>query len=268
MGFSYVIPGLCSASMGMTLGVYEDLIEIFSSFYKFKIIKKHIFLLSGIVIGLLLCFLLFTNLLENYTGYLSSLFVGLVLGDYIKKKKIREIRKSNILYFIVGIGTILLISLIGNIQVAKSESFKFNFLDLLVLSFVSILSSLALILPGISGSMLLYVFGVYEKLSKAFEHIISNLFSSQPLIWLNLLVIIVFFCSFITGILVFSKIIDKFIKIKNNKFLTLINGFLIGSVLVLIYDILINTNGYFDIIFCSIMILIGVFISTLLEKKQ
>lgn len=268
MGISYMIPGLCSASMGITLGVYEDIIEIFSSFYKVKTIKKHLTLIIGIVIGLVSCMLLLSKLLDSYTNFLSSLFVGFVISDYVKNKKIKELNKENILCFIIGIIIVLFISIVGNIQLSKNINNVFFGFEFILLSIISILSSLALILPGISGSMILYVFGIYEKLSKSFESMIYSILNSQPLIDGKFWYIVIFFVSFLVGILVFSKIIDKFLKLNNNRFIGVINGFLIGSMLILIYEVCINIDNFVNFVICLVLLLLGILVSIILGKKQ
>lgn len=268
MGISFVTPGLCSASMGISLGVYEDIIELFSSFYKLKTIKKHLLLILGIFTGLVLCFLIFINLFEKYSIYLSSLFIGFILGDYLKDNKIKMINRKNILYFILGIIIVSMFYLLGNIQLIKKiEMSSFIFLNL-SLFFVSILASIALILPGISGSMILFMFGVYEKISESIELIINNILTFQPLIDENFVYIVTFLASFLLGILVFSKIIDKFIKTNNSKFLVIINGFVVGSMLILMYEIVVPIKFFYEMILCFIFILFGLYINNKVKKSN
>lgn len=263
-----MIPGLCSASMSITLGIYEDIIELFSSFYKPKILKKHFMLAIGIIIGLILCVLIFSKLFGKYKLYLSSIFIGFILGDYIKSKKIKEVKKNNIIYFLIGIAVVIFTTLIGNIQLINNVGTNSLFFEYLLLSLISIFSSLALILPGISGSMILYIFGVYEKVSKSIESIIYNIFNFQPLLGQEFLYLLIFLLTFILGILVFSKIVDKFLKNNNIKFLTLINGFVIGSIIVLMFDVVVSITSFYNILISILLISIGTFISNLLKRSN
>ncbi len=260
IGLTYIIPGLCSASMAISLGVYEDMLELFSSFYKPKIIKKHFLFIIGIIIGVIIIGMIFMLLFDKFQWIFLSIFVGFILGKTKKKNNSKISKRIKYPLFIFIIMVTIILNFIGNNRLISFGS-EMNFLMGIILFFVSIISSLALILPGISGSMFLFVFGFYDLFLKSIKQIITQLFSSQTLQYENFVVLLVFGSGFIFGILTFSKIIDKLSKKYPNAFLLISSGFLYGSLAVLLINLATSVLFSYRFLISLFILGIGVYIA-------
>ena len=267
IGLTYIIPGLCSASMAISLGVYEDMLELFSSFYKPKIIKKHFLFIIGIIIGVIIIGLIFMLLFDKFQWIFLSIFVGFILGKTRKKNNSRVSKRIKYPLFIFIIMVTIILNFIGNNRLISFGS-EMNVLMGIILFFVSIISSLALILPGISGSMFLFVFGFYDLFLKSIKQIITQLFTSQTLQYENFVVLLVFGSGFIFGILTFSKIIDKLSKKYPNAFLLISSGFLYGSLIVLLINLATSVLFSYRFVISLFILGIGVYIARKTSIKE
>ena len=267
IGLTYIIPGLCSASMAISLGVYEDMLELFSSFYKPKIIKKHFLFIIGIIIGVIIIGMIFMLLFDKFQWIFLSIFVGFILGKTRKKNNLRVSKRIKYPLFIFIIMVTIILNFIGNNRLISFGS-EMNVFTCIILFFVSIISSLALILPGISGSMFLFVFGFYDLFLKSIKQIITQLFSSQTLQHENFVVLLVFGSGFIFGILTFSKIIDKLSKKYPNAFLLISSGFLYGSLAVLLINLATSVLFSYRFVISLFILGIGVYIARKTSIKE
>lgn len=280
LGMSYVIPGICSASMALTLGCFEDMIEIFEGFYQIKILKKHFWFIFGIIIGIIGYVFLFNWLYEKFPHLILGLFLGMIINGFpIKKDEFVKEEKINthigykiirVILFITGFIVITVINFVGNnYPIISIENGLIGYY--FYVFFTAIIASLALILPGISGALLLVTFGIYVPLLKSVETIIIiNLFNFHLLIDENLMLVILFLMGFILGILLFSKIIVIFMKKYPRAFFSLTNGFMLASILTMVYSVIeiFNKTG-FDLFKCfstMIFIIFGYFFIKYFER--
>ena len=86
IGASYVIPGVCSATTAISLGQYDNILEITSNIYNPKIILKHWLLIISIIIGVLFSLILFGVIFKNIPFILMSIFLGVNIGMFSYKK--------------------------------------------------------------------------------------------------------------------------------------------------------------------------------------
>lgn len=265
LGITYIIPGLCSASMALTLGVYNDMLELFSSFYKPSIIKKHFLFIGGMSIGALLGLFVFTSLYDKIPFVFLSLFIGFILSNLKKEESNKTINFNNFVVILV-ITLLICLNLVGNIRILSFNE-NITFMTLLFVFFVGIISSLALILPGISGAMVLFIFGVYDLIVKTLQGIITKQFFSQTLLDENFIVLLVFGVGFLIGIIAFSKIIDKFISKNKPLFLSITKGFLLGSVVILSIDLFKSVGFSLYLVLSFLLVLTGYFIGKRTLKK-
>lgn len=266
LGITYIIPGLCSASMAITLGIYHDLLDIFSSFYNIKTIKKHFLLIIGMILGIIIAIFIFLTLFESFNYIFLSFFIGVISTSLFKKEELKIIKKKNILIVLITIICTLLFDTIGNIRMISFDEEYLVFTYIFVF-LIAILSSLALVLPGISGAMVLFVFGVYDVILKSFKDIINFLNGTQPLLEGQIAFFVVFLVGFLVGILVFSKIIDKFSTRFPSLFIAISKGFLWGSFIILLVNLgeIVVFNWTFLV--CILVAISGsIFVEKILKK--
>lgn len=165
IGVATLVPGVSGGTMAIILGVYDEMLHAVGSF--FADWKKHALFLMELGIGGLLGVFFFSRLLEDVvnkypfvTGYL---FVGVILGGVpVLYKKSTEGKRDykNLLFLAIGFVTVLLLSSEpeATTTMATMEGFK----SILFLFFAGIVIAVALVLPGISASFMLYVLNLYS----------------------------------------------------------------------------------------------------------
>ena len=224
MGASDVIPGVSGGTIAVLLGIYDRLISSISGIFS-KDWKKHLSFLIPLGIGMAAAVLLLSKviewLFEHYPGPTKFFFLGLIIGilPYLfQQANVKNTFKINH-YILLLIGAILISMMIflqpheGTVITSRSAS------TYVLLFFSGMLGSAAMILPGISGSLVLLIIGVYSTVISA----ISNL---------ELDVMAVVGLGIICGVLLVSKIIHFCLEHYRNATFALIIGLVIGSIVV------------------------------------
>ncbi|MFK7900268.1 MAG: DUF368 domain-containing protein [Cyclobacteriaceae bacterium] len=224
MGAADVVPGVSGGTVAFITGIYERLLNALKSFnlsllkliFKGKIKEawRHIdgiFLLS-LFIGILLSVVSLAKVigwcLHDYPQLLWSFFFGLIIASIIYI--IRQIDHWNVsqgVTLVIGIGIALLIT-----SLSPSE-IEANYLTIFIAGAIAIC---AMILPGISGSFILLLMGMYSNVLTAVNE-------------RNLVFVGVFMLGCIVGLLSFSHVLSWTLKKYRNQTLALLTGFMIGA---------------------------------------
>lgn len=234
IGIANVIPGVSGGTMAIVFGIYDKLIETLANFITASIKKKieYIIFIAPIIIGAVIGILGFAKIVEflyaNYPLYTKLIFVVLVLPSIpivVKDEKIKEIK--NIIYFCLGMIFVLTFFMLVHKFSAEDMSFQmrktFDTAYGIKLLFCGYLAGGAMIIPGISGSLLLLALGEHQNVI----YYISNL-DFLPLAYFGVGVIL--------GIGLFTKIINYFLK----KYRSLTLFFILGIVVASLIEMLIN----------------------------
>jgi len=169
MGAANVIPGMSGSSVAFITGIYHEMLYSLASIdreavrllFQFKIADfwKKIngnflaVLLAGIITSLFALARLMTYLLTHHAISVGSFFFGMILISM--PLVLREIKRWNIgtaLSFIVGIGIAYGLTLLTRIQTPDA---------VWVIFIAGILTSCAMMFPGVSSSFALFLLGKY-----------------------------------------------------------------------------------------------------------
>ena len=231
MGMAEIVPGVSGGTIAFITGIYEELIGTITTFdfsligaFKEKGIKGLwnaingnflVFLLSGMLVGIGIGIFGISYLLDNYPEPLWGFFFGLILASVVYIfKKITSISWKEILLFLIG--TLFAYS-ITSINPGNGNS---N----LVFVFVSgAIAICALILPGISGSFILLLLGMYTVIVPGVKKLITD-FDTD-----TFLMITVFAFGCLTGLLLFSRVLSYTFKKFPNPTFAILSGFMLGS---------------------------------------
>lgn len=241
VGMVELIPGLSGSTIAIIGGFYEKLLHSINSVFVDKESKNILFLLKivlGMIIGFLFSLLSVRFALGNYEVQTIAFFIGIIFGFI--PIFVREIRNSipkssyKQYYIYICIGFILVCSV--NFSLASlidPSNLSISFFSLLYLFTSGFFASASLILPGLSGALILTILGVYD-------------IAIEALYTFNLLIISFVGSGAIVGILVMSK----FIKVLLTRYRTvtqhIIVGLLAGSIIIMISNInlLENINSF------------------------
>lgn len=236
MGASDVIPGVSGGTIAVLLGIYDRLIAAINGMFS-KHWKKHLAFLIPLGIGVIIAIFTLSRLmeflLEHYSGPTFYFFLGLILGILPYLFREADARTFKVNHVILLLIAAALVSLLAFLNVAEGAVIEDRSLSTYILLFFSgILGSAAMILPGISGSFILLVIGVYTTVISA----VSNL---------EFDVIIVTGAGIVVGIITMSKIINYFLNHFRKGTFAAVIGMVIGSVVVIFPGWPLNTTFLF-----------------------
>lgn len=265
LGVANVIPGVSGGTLAVTLGLYEPLLESIGNFFKEP--KKHFKLLLPIILGVLIAIIttskLVTYALNNYKAQTIFLFIGLICGgvSLIMRKTREKTNFVNLLIFFITFAIVIGINFleVGKLSISFSSMHVGDYLLLVLMGFVA---SSAMVIPGISGSFVLMLFGYYEKIMAT----ISNLTDFSKL-GHNLTILVPFGIGVLIGIVFMAKLITKLITKYETKTYFAILGFVDSSIVLLIMQIGDISLNFKNIVTCVLAFLWGYFLSRAIDKE-
>lgn len=224
MGSSDVVPGVSGGTIAVLLGIYQQLIEAISKLFS-KEWKKSLMFLIPLVIGAGLAIFslskVINRLLEHYPSYTFFFFIGLIIGVlpflFRESKALETFKWQHIVLLVIGAILIILIPTNGEEELIITDRSLTTYLFLFI---SGIVASAAMILPGISGSLVLLVLGSYGTILHAVEHF-------------DIPVIIVVGIGIFIGIISVSNLIKYFLSHFETATFSVIIGFVIGSIWVI-----------------------------------
>ncbi|WP_423188840.1 DUF368 domain-containing protein [Alkalibacterium sp. f15] len=250
IGISNIIPGVSGGTMAVSFGIYDDVIHAFTNVRKeFKLSMRILGpLIVGALIGVAGFSMVIEWLLAEHTLYTAFAFVGLILGGLpilsqsLKDSFKQEQRKANGVHVMLFVVFFLLVSWMGvaDISGGGPETISLGFGPLVALFFVGLVSAAAMVIPGISGSLLMLIMGYYYAVVYTINGFTSSLaaFNIAELIPFTLLLLAYAF-GMIVGIILISKVIDYFFK----NYPSFTYASILGLVLASPIAVIANTNA-------------------------
>lgn len=241
LGIANIIPGVSGGTLALILKIYYKIINSISEILKLTKIKKNLMFLAILATGMLTSILLAAKIFKAYAfdnGIIEALlmvfFIGLTFGSMLTlKPEISKETNSNKkilkhLLFLIGMAIIVFFLIIkeSNIQLQSTIPKDKNSIKYYLLLISSgAISGASMILPGISGSAVLLLFGFYKEIIL----IISEF---------NITLIAIFTTAVTIGIVTSILIIKKIIDNQLNNFIYLSRGLIFGSILQMILIVL------------------------------
>ncbi len=229
MGAANVIPGVSGGTIALITNIFERLINSIKSFNfhaikllftgKIKEFIKYtdLYFLISIFVGVLIAIIslakIFDYLFTNYPVYIWAYFFGLVLASvFFVGRTVSKWTISVIISFIIGTSVAVLVSILN--PATENQ----NFFYLIICGVAAICS---MILPGLSGSFILFIMGNYQLV--AIDAINER----------NVEILIPVLIGAAGGLLIFSHILSWVFKNYRNQTISLLTGFILGSVSIL-----------------------------------
>ena len=247
MGAVNKIPGVSGGTVAFITGIYEDLINSIKkiNFKSFKILffrgfndfyreingKFLTVVFSGVIASFFSVSLILDRLIEDYELYVFGLFFGMILGSfYVIYYQLERLNIKTSLGILVGLSIGILISFAENFEVTNSN---------LVIFISGMIAISGMILPGLSGSYLLLLMGSYTLIMvdsvNALYYTLIDIFSfnfdfvyDADRVYL-LKVILFFTIGSVCGLIFLSNILSTLLKRYKSITISVIIGFIAGS---------------------------------------
>ena len=248
LGITETIPGVSGGTIAVMMGFYDEFVKAVNHFGKNKreSVKFLIPLLFGIITGLLTFSSLAYYLLTHHSFPTILFFVGLIVGImppiYIKLRKLRRSKFDPKGFLLIVFPASILIVLsnlkeatvINPAEVIGNMETSFMFF----VFFAGILAAAALVVPGVSGSVVLLMLGVYPLATYSLSQIGHLMTDITNVVLLSDIckVLIPLGLGIIIGGLAMLKLIGKLLKNHYESVYSVILGLLLGSVYVLINE--------------------------------
>jgi putative membrane protein len=252
IGIANLVPGVSGGTMALVMGIYERLVEAIGGFFtnKKKRMGYFLFLLPvflGAAAGILLLARAFSFLLSSsaYAQPTYFFFVGLILGSIpflVSVHSDMKIRPVRIIYLLIGLGLVVILAFIGGrdnaVETSQARYTLFNIINItgisikygLWLFFCGVVTSSAMVIPGVSGSALLLGLGEYKNVLG----FVNELMAVQLLI---------FGMGALVGIVACARLIDYCLKRFPSNTYYFIIGLVIGSVFQVLMSSLESLNS-------------------------
>ncbi len=266
IGVANIIPGVSGGTLMITLGLYEEIINIISHF--FKNFKKNLKFIIPIGIGMILSILILSKVistcLDKYPYPTTFFFIGLIIGGIPllwNRAKASRYKLGNWIIFIITFSIILIFTFLksNDYIVSFSNMNLFNYLTLVI---IGIISAATMVIPGISGSFVLMLLGYYEPIINTIRDLTNFSLLSQ-----NLLILIPFGIGIIIGIIGVSKLIEWLFNKYPIKTYYGVLGFVMASIISIIKPLLGESVGVIEVIISIILMILGGIVSYKLGEK-
>ena len=212
IGVANAIPGVSGGTMMVSMGIYDDLIYCIT--HLFKQLKKSVLTLLpyfiGMAVGIVGLAFAIEYLFENFPLQTSMAFIGLILGGVpmlLKKVKKEKIGVPHIIAFLVLFAAIIAMQMFG--KSSEDVALVIGVIPFVKLFFVGVIASATMVIPGVSGSMMLMIMGYYNPILNAITEYVKGVTSGN---WNNVLTVsaslIPFGLGVVIGIFAIAKMIE------------------------------------------------------------
>ena len=238
-----IIPGVSGGTMAVSMGIYDKLIHCIT--HLFSELKKNIqFLVPifvGAGIGLVGLSFVIEYLFDIAPLETNLLFIGLILGGLPamwKRVKGNSIKVPHILSFVVFFALVVGLAAFGNGEGAEVV-IEPGVGMAIALFAVGIIAAATMIIPGVSGSMILLLLGFYNPIVTEINTFIRALVAFDiTALWRGILIFVPFGLGVVAGIFGIAKIIE----IVFNKYPLLAYWAIIGLIVASPFAILLLSN--------------------------
>ena len=275
IGVSNIIPGVSGGTMAVSMGIYDRVIYAVNNL--FKQFKKNFKDLLPIIIGVLIGLFAFAALIGSLLGTKSDeipitrlptnfAFIGLILGGLpaiYKRVNMKTARIPGVILFLVFLALVVVLPLLNP---PEARTVDHSIGTILLMIPLGAIASSTMVIPGISGSMILMLLGYYNPVINAMNDLRGG-------DWSSLAILAPYVIGLLVGIVFIAKLMNFLLKKHAALTFSAIFGLVIGSPVALLMQNrecfqLANAGNWIASIACLIVgFAIAWFMSTL-DKKE
>ncbi len=231
MAMADSVPGVSGGTIAFILGMYDKLISSISNLrYQEKRSESLAFLSKiavGWIIGFVVAIFFISGFVETHAYTISSVFLGFILVSIpLTIRDEKATMKGNyrhLIFTLIGLVTVTLISLFGQSVTSGNAAETTSLFAYIYVFIVGMIAICSMLLPGISGSTVLVIFGIYFQIINSVKEILTFDFSNLP-------IVIAFGMGILVGALSFVRVINYLFAHYRSQTLYLIQGLMIGSI--------------------------------------
>ncbi|GAA6491680.1 MAG TPA: DUF368 domain-containing protein [Candidatus Bariatricus faecipullorum] len=213
VGIANIIPGVSGGTMMVAMGLYDRLIHAITHLK--SELKESLKLLVPILLGAAIAIValsrLFEFLLDTYPIPTNFAFCGLIAGSLpfiLKKVKGHKVTVSRMIPAIIFFAIVILMAVMGETGGADADV-SFGLVNVIKLLLVGIIAAATMVIPGVSGSMMLMLLGYYDTILRSINSFMDALiaFDIQGLL-VYTGILFPFGIGVLIGIFLIAKVIE------------------------------------------------------------
>ena len=260
VGLGKIIPGVSGAMLAINFKIYEKLLMSITNFFDdWKANLKFLLIFgSGLLLAIILCSNFVLYLLSNYQFITLMFFIGLIIGGTYHFSKDIKYNCQRIIILII-IVTIFLILSLGNLD--NNYQLKNNFIDNFIFFTGGIIEIFASLIPGISGTSLLMMLGIYDDILKMIA-MIYNI----PYVLNHFNLYLSYGFGMGLSFIICTYLLTYFLKKYRRQSYLIIFGLSLSSIIFLIIKTIKIKITIIEFILGIMLLIIGLLISFILDK--
>ncbi|MGL5711763.1 MAG: DUF368 domain-containing protein [Paraclostridium sp.] len=237
MALADSVPGVSGGTVAFILGFYDNFVESIHGLLSrnsadrlkaFKFLSK---IGIGWVTGFILSVLFITTIFEKNIYDINSLFLGFIIASIpliVKSEKNTLLgKKRGIIFLAIGMFIVLAMTYFNPMTASGSSiSIKASSLSLAFIGYIFVSGMIAIsamVLPGISGSTILLIFGLYAPIMTGINQILKLDFDYLP-------ALVIFGCGVLLGVLLTVRSVRYLLRTFRAETIYCIIGLMIGSI--------------------------------------
>jgi Predicted membrane protein len=271
IGIANIIPGVSGGTMAVSMGIYDKI--IYSLTHLFKETKKCIQLLVpiflGAGIGIVGLAFMIEYLFERFPLQTNLFFIGLILGGLpviLKRIKIKRVHLSHATIFLLFFALIIGLQLFNGSS--NEVNLQLSIIEMIKLFMIGVIASATMVIPGVSGSMILMLLGYYQPILTTINTFIKSAltFDIAALITPTL-ILLPFGLGVVLGIFAIAKLIEMLLARYEALTFCAILGLVVASPIAILMGVSLQTLTVSMIMTSVLALLVGIVIAFYLGKE-
>lgn len=263
IGLANVIPGVSGGTMMVSMGIYDRLILVLTHFI--KKFKEAVMLVMPIGIGMVLAIALFSKIFSEFLFpkfplQTNLFFIGLIIGGLpviYKKVKGKKTGFGSILAFAAFFVLVVGMAMMGE-GVDTGADVSLSFGNMVKLFFAGIIAAATMVIPGVSGSMVMMIIGYYNTIIDTINGFINALSSFDIAgILACCTVLVPFGIGAVVGVVVIAKFVEFVLKKYSQIAYWAIIGLIVASPFAILIMMEIGTSGVIEVLTGIVMLAVG-----------
>lgn len=257
IGVANILPGISGGMLAITMGVYDKIIHAVTQLFREPVKSLRVLLPYGLgaVAGIIFLSLAFEYLFHTYPLQTKMTFLGLIGGGLptlFQKSfsKDQTDRKKGILTAILTCCVVIVITFLAETVIASGSSgegmdmasgaayLSSGKFWVFTLFLVGLLAAATMVVPGVSGSMIMMMIGFYEPILQTNNTCIRALstFDIQSL-FVNGMVLAPYMTGLVIGVFLFAKVVERLLTRHERQMYQVIIGLVFSSPFVILWDV-------------------------------
>lgn len=272
IGVANIVPGVSGGTMMVSMGIYDDIISSITNL--FRQFKKSVLTLLpygiGMGIGIVGFAFIIQYLFANFPIPTAFLFIGLILGGLpimLGRIKGKKINAANGLVFFLFFALVIGLQILGEGN-GTDTTITLSIVEIIKLFFIGVITSSTMVIPGVSGSMILMLIGYYNPILNMVTEVITALTTmDMPVLLHGIGILIPFGIGVIIGIFAIAKIIELLLQHYETLTFSGILGLVCASPIAVLMNTDLSEFGIISILISIVTFFIGCGISYFLGRE-